>query len=498
MANTLSGALGAALAGLAALSCATANAAQLQTVTGFTNPGSLTMQKYVPDGMPSGAPIVVVMHGCTQNGADYFNDAGWKKMADQYKFAVLVPSQTTSNNFNKCFNWFEPGDYTRGQGESQSIVNAMNKVIADHGLDANRAFVSGLSAGGAFTMVMAGSYPDRFKGAAVMAGVVYGCGTDVWTGLSCMSYPGNDPVTLGNKVRNANPGYSGPWPRVQVFHGTDDDKVSIQNLTAIVNQWTNVHGIDQAADETGMLGNATVRKYRNGSGAVLVESYSVSAMAHAVAVDPGTAESQCGTAGQYYVDANLCSSHVALQAWGLASGGGGGGNSIVAGSVAGEDGYVKATASGGSPSVGSYSTPAIGRGADGKFNRSVLSFDTSAIPDGATIKRAYLTVTRDSSYGSPWTNPAGNQLVVDVKNGSFGNSTTETTDWAAAPTAPGVATIAQFSSASKASSDFSPAGLSAINKTGRTQIKLRFTLDQTSTNYLFIKEGGAATLTVEY
>src|SRR5574338_105081 len=90
-----------------------ASAASLQTVSGFTNPGALTMQKYIPDGMPSGAALVVVLHGCTQSGPEYYDKAGWKEMADRFKIALLVPSQTSSNNLNKCFNWFQPSDYSR-------------------------------------------------------------------------------------------------------------------------------------------------------------------------------------------------------------------------------------------------------------------------------------------------------------------------------------------------------------------------------------------------
>ncbi|HRE15744.1 MAG TPA: PHB depolymerase family esterase, partial [Rhodocyclaceae bacterium] len=118
-----------------AFACASsASAASLQTVSGFTNPGALTMQKYIPDGMPSQAPMVVVLHGCQQDGPEYYQKSGWKKMADLYKFALLVPTQPSGNNGNRCFNWFEKGDFQRGSGESASIVNAMSKVVADHAL----------------------------------------------------------------------------------------------------------------------------------------------------------------------------------------------------------------------------------------------------------------------------------------------------------------------------------------------------------------------------
>lgn len=174
------------------------------------------------------------------------------------------------------------------------------------------------------------------------------------------------------------------------------------------------------------------------------------------------------------------------------------GTVVQASSVASEDGYVKATAAGGSLAIGSLTTPYIGRGTDSLFNRAVLSFDTSALPDGAVVTRAYILLTYSTISGDPWANPAGNSMVIDVMNGTFGTAAMQTTDWAAAPTASAVATVAKWTTGTKQSSDFNASGLSAINKTGKTQIKLRFSSNQTATNYIGITEGAGAKLYVEY
>lgn len=175
------------------------------------------------------------------------------------------------------------------------------------------------------------------------------------------------------------------------------------------------------------------------------------------------------------------------------------GTTVTFSSIGSDDGYVKAYADGSYPDVGTLTAAYMGRGTDSKFNRTVLSFDTSAIPDGATITRAYLTVTYAAHYGDPWANPSGNTLVIDVKNGIFGSySTMEKADWSASTTAAAVATIAKFTSGAKQSSDFSAAGLSAINKTGKTQLRLRFSSNQSTTSYVGIGQGSGATLTVVY
>ena len=112
------------------------------------NPGALRMLACLPPGLPRGAPLVVALHGCTQTAAGYAQGSGWDRLAAEGQFAVLLPEQRQANNPNRCFNWFEPGDTRRGQGEVASVHAAILHLIASHGIDPGRVFVTGLSAGG--------------------------------------------------------------------------------------------------------------------------------------------------------------------------------------------------------------------------------------------------------------------------------------------------------------------------------------------------------------
>src|SRR5262245_39160038 len=145
-------------------------------VTDFgSNPGHLRMFKYVPSGLPPSSPLVVVMHGCTQNARDYGADSGWIELADRLHLALALPEQSQSNNPRNCFNWFVIGHNRRGQGEALSIKQMVDKMKADHGIDSSRVFATGLSAGGAMTSVMLATYPDVFAGGGIVAGLPYGC-----------------------------------------------------------------------------------------------------------------------------------------------------------------------------------------------------------------------------------------------------------------------------------------------------------------------------------
>ena len=163
------------VAGVAAVSgpgLESAHAVGGTEVTTFgTNSGALKMFRYVPLGLPAGAPMVVAMHGCTQSAAAYDDEPGWVALADRWKFAVVLPEQQTSNNSSRCFNWFQGSDIGRGLGEALSIKQMVDQTKADLNSNPARTFVTGLSAGGAMTSVMLASYPDVFAGGAIMAGV---------------------------------------------------------------------------------------------------------------------------------------------------------------------------------------------------------------------------------------------------------------------------------------------------------------------------------------
>ena len=143
------------------------------------NPGALRMFAHIPPRVARDGALVVVLHGCSQNAADYDLGAGWSTLADRFGFCLLLPEQQAANNPNRCFNWFQPGDNERGQGEAQSIRQMIDRMVSDHGIDPRRIFITGLSAGGAMTSVMLAAYPEVFAGGAIVAGLPF------WRGQQC-------------------------------------------------------------------------------------------------------------------------------------------------------------------------------------------------------------------------------------------------------------------------------------------------------------------------
>ncbi|RII20661.1 Esterase PHB depolymerase [Streptomyces sp. YIM 130001] len=295
------------------------SAADLTEITGFgSNPGSLSMYAYVPDGLPADAPVVVALHGCTQNARDYYDHSGWPQLADRHGFALVLPQTGSTNNINACFNWFEPGDSARDSGEALSIKQMTDKALAEYGGDLARVYVTGLSAGGGMTANLLAAYPDVFAGGAVNAGLPAYCANNAATAYTCMYSPTDKPpAQWGDAVRAAAPEGTTDWPRVAIWQGTGDTTVRPANAEELRDQWTDVWGLGQTPSRTDDLPGGTTRSsYDDASGRPAVEVHSVEGMAHGLPVDPGSAAEQCGTAGTYYLD-TICSSHYTAAFWGL-------------------------------------------------------------------------------------------------------------------------------------------------------------------------------------
>ncbi|WP_431872972.1 extracellular catalytic domain type 1 short-chain-length polyhydroxyalkanoate depolymerase [Nocardiopsis eucommiae] len=293
-----------------------ASAAELSPVPAFgTNPGALSMYEYVPDDLPQGAPLVVLLHGCTQDAATYHRNSGWAAQAEESGLALVYAEQRTANNANRCFNWFEPADVARGSGEVRSVASMAEHAMARHGLDAGRVFVSGLSAGGAMTAELLAAYPDLFAGGSIVAGVPVGCASGTLDAFTCMN-PGRTltPQEWGDRVRAKLPDGADP-PRVAVWHGTADHTVVPANGRAGVAQWVNVWGLPSSPDGAEGLPGSTTAEYYGGGGSAdaAVASFSVAGMGHGTPVDPA---SGCGTAGAHFLD-TVCSTGYTARFWGV-------------------------------------------------------------------------------------------------------------------------------------------------------------------------------------
>lgn len=192
----------------------------------FTHQGrTLAYKLYVPP-RPAQAPampLVLMLHGCTQNPDDFAAGTQMNALARELGVAVLYPAQTQRANAQRCWNWFKPQHQQRGRGEPAVLAALTQSVMATHGIDAARVYVAGLSAGGAMADILGRCYPDLFAGVGVHSGLVSGAATDVMSAMSAMH---NGPAAPGSPATG--------MPPLIVFHGDADATVHARNGDAVV------------------------------------------------------------------------------------------------------------------------------------------------------------------------------------------------------------------------------------------------------------------------
>lgn len=272
------------------------------------NPGNLVMLRHIPPDAPEPMPLVMVLHGCTQRGLDFAEKSGWRQLSDDGKFALVIAEQKPENNAQRCFNWFNRDDFTRGSGEAESLREMIEHMKTLVSVDSTRVFVTGLSAGGAMTAVMLATYPEVFAAGGIMSGVAYGCAGTVIQALDCNGQGRDlDGHAWGELVRNAS-SHTGPWPRVVIWQGDSDATVDKENAVDLVLQWTDVHGVPSTPAGESVTGHDHAQFFGP------VESHLIEGMGHGIAVDPAHG---CGTADAYFLDENVCAARRTAAFFGL-------------------------------------------------------------------------------------------------------------------------------------------------------------------------------------
>jgi polyhydroxybutyrate depolymerase len=129
-----------------------------------------TYLTYVPQGLTRGAPLVVVMHGSGQSGAQMRGATGYgfERLADEHGFAVVYPDGY-EGYWNACNI---VGDYSANKLNIDDVgflTGMLDKLITEIDVDRGRVFATGLSRGGHMAFRLALEAPARFRAVAAVA-----------------------------------------------------------------------------------------------------------------------------------------------------------------------------------------------------------------------------------------------------------------------------------------------------------------------------------------
>ena len=235
-------------------------------------------------------PLVVMLHGCTQDPDDFATGTRMNDLAREEGFFVLYPAQSKSANASGCWNWFNKKDQQRGSGEPALLAGMTQAVIDEHGIDARRVYIAGLSAGGAMAAITAAAYPDIFAAAGVHSGLPGGAASNMAEALTAMKRGSKGPAAFAQFSR-----YRSEWktavPTI-VFHGDQDSTVNPSNgeqVIAAVLNGAKEGGLQTSSEdvphvEEGVSGQGmryTRSTHRNDEGNVLAEHWLLHGAGHA-------------------------------------------------------------------------------------------------------------------------------------------------------------------------------------------------------------------------
>jgi poly(hydroxyalkanoate) depolymerase family esterase len=239
--------------------------------------GSRDYKVYVPSGVKARRlPLIVMLHGCTQNPDDFAVGTGMNRLAQERGFIVAYPEQPASANPSACWNWFDVAHQMRDEGEPAILAGVTRAVIAEFDVDPARVYVAGLSAGGAMAATLSATYPELYAAAGVHSGLPYGAAADLPSALRAMRGSKTPPARRARRPKGR--------VRTIVFHGANDKVVHPSNAAAILADAR--AGLADRAQELIQDGVAAGRTYTralvvDGRGVLEAESWAIDGLGHA-------------------------------------------------------------------------------------------------------------------------------------------------------------------------------------------------------------------------
>jgi len=292
----------------------------LKFISNFgTNPGNLEMFTFSDSlNLKVKAPLIIVLHGCSQTAEEIERIAGWGTLARQFHFNLVFPQQKISNNASRCFNWFNEDDISLKNGEAESILQMIDYAKTNMNIDTSQIFIVGYSAGAAMSVSLLAISPSTFNSGVSYAGTAHGLAKTPGNALRVM----NGKIDPSQTELLALIDYESKiFPSLIIYQGLDDHVVAPINADILVKQWTGLLSIQSnECIKTGAFNSNDLIEqviYTNQKSNKKVIVYKISSLKHQIAIDPGTAENQGGVQSIFSKDVDFYSTYQIISDFGL-------------------------------------------------------------------------------------------------------------------------------------------------------------------------------------
>lgn len=277
------------------------------------NPGELSASYYLPQNNKSNRQslsMVVLLHGCAQQGETLAKQSGLLGLANKHGFALLLPQQGLTNNIKHCFNWYSADDFSKNKGESLSIKHMITALKQQ--IKADNVYIIGLSAGGAMASSLLVNYPDLFTAGAVVAGIPFPCADGLITGISCMKNgPSQSVPELVAQAQTLNPKQQ-TWPKLSVWTGSQDSIVNPLNSLSLAQQWTQLSRLT-TKPKIEEKPAYRMTQWQNAAEEVQIELIEVKKLDHGIMVNPNVENG--GEAADYLLASELSTTKHVIELW---------------------------------------------------------------------------------------------------------------------------------------------------------------------------------------
>ena len=233
-------------------------------------------------------PLLVMLHGCHQDTADFAASTRMNALARRERFLVLYPEQDRLANAQRCWNWYATRN-GRAHAEVAILLAAIDQVCLLYPVDRSRIALAGLSAGAGMAALLATRHPQRFGAVVMHSGVAPGVAESTATALAAMRGSRRPASRDADAALEA-------WPPLLVIQGGSDGVVSSRNGVAVAQMWAEAVGAATTAPrmvQRGQRHPMTVTDAKRG-GRTFVTLVEVPRLGHAWSG---------GAAGQRYSDA---------------------------------------------------------------------------------------------------------------------------------------------------------------------------------------------------